>query len=341
MKTIVMNFAPVRAVTAPRGNPARALVVGLSLLAGPLALAAETQVHAHPAQAAQAPAAEQADHSAMGHGQMSHGQAPRPPAAVPSNRVDPTQMDHSQMGHGQAPQPPNTPIPVLTEADRLAAFPTLPGHAAHDRALYGVLLFDQFEYQDAAAGSRLAWDASGWIGGDIDRLWFRSEGERTEGDSTEAELQLLYGHSTGPWWDLLAGVRQDFSPGSPQTWAALGVQGSPLYGVDVEATAFLGERGQTGLRLEADYDLLLTNRLILQPSAQLDAYGQNDPAREVGAGLASSELGLRLRYEIVRQFAPYLGVTWRRAHGRSADLLRDEGEDVDETALVVGLRWWF
>ncbi len=260
-------------------------------------------------------------------------------------------MDHGRMpgmSHA-ARQPPaqaassqsRTPIPVPTEADRRAAFPPLEGHKVHDSALNSFFLLDQLEYQDADDGSALAWDASGWIGGDINRLWLRSEGERLDGKTEDAEVQALFGHAIGPWWDLVAGVRQDFKPGSPQTWAAFGVQGLALYDFEAEVTAFLGENGQSALRLEGEYDILLTNRLILQPSAEVNLYGRNDPARGIGSGLADSELGLRLRYEIRREFAPYIGVTWNRSYGNSADLARAEGEDDDEARFVAGIRMWF
>ena len=274
------------------------------------------------------------DHSKMGHGAM-QGQM---------EGMDHSTMDHSQMNHGSTEAPrttSRTPIPVLTDADRQAAFPPLPGHKVHDSAINSFILLDQLEYQDADEGSTLAWDASGWVGGDINRVWFRSEGERTNGVTEDAELQLLYGRSIGPWWDVVAGVRQDFKPESPQTWAAFGVQGMALYAFEAEATAFVGENGQTAARLEGDYDILLTNRLILQPTAEVNFYGKNDPERGVGSGLANTELGLRLRYEIVRQFAPYIGVSWSRSYGNTADLVRDEGEDVDEARFVAGIRMWF
>jgi copper resistance protein B len=211
----------------------------------------------------------------------------------------------------------------------------------HDSAINSFFLLDKLEYQDADEGSALAWDASGWVGGDINRLWIRSEGERTNGVTEDAELQLLYGRSISPWWDVVAGVRQDFKPGSPQTWGAFGIQGMALYDFEAEATAFIGENGQTAARLEGEYDILLTNRLILQPTAEANFYGKNDPERGVGSGLANTEVGLRLRYEIVRQFAPYIGVTWSRSYGKTADLIRDEGGDVDEARFVAGIRMWF
>jgi copper resistance protein B len=200
---------------------------------------------------------------------------------------------------------------------------------------------DKLEYQGADDASVLSWDASGWIGGDVNRLWLRSEGERSNGKTEEAEVQALYGHAISPWWDLVAGVRQDFKPGSPQTWAAFGVQGMALYGFEAEAMAFLGERGQSALRLEGDYDILLTNRLILQPTAEVNLHGRNDHERGVGSGLANTEVGLRLRYEIVPEFAPYIGVTWNRNYGNTADFTREEGEDNDEARFVAGIRLWF
>ena len=238
-------------------------------------------------------------------------------------------------------QEPRTPIPTISDADRAAAFPDLPPHAMHQCGSNFLFLADQLEWQDADEGSTLAWDLSGWYGGDIDRLAFRSEGERTKGRTEEAELQLLWSHTIGPWWETVAGVRQVFKPVSPQTWAAFGVQGMPLFGLETEATAFLGEGGQSALRLEAEYDILLTQRWVLQPTAELNLHGRNDEARGVGSGLSDASVGLRLRYEISRQFAPYVGVSWGRAYGNTADLLRADDEDVSEAKLVAGIRFWF
>ncbi len=317
-------------------------------------------------------AAEEMDHSAMGHGsmpmdhsKMNHGSAKEPMPGMDHSQSQPPKkapamdhskmghgamqgqmegMDHTKMNHGSAVTPrttSRTPIPVLTDADREAAFPPLPGHKVHDSAINSFFLLDQLEYQDADEGSTLAWDASGWIGGDINRLWLRSEGERTNGVTEDAELQALYGRSIGPWWDVVAGVRQDFKPESPQTWAAFGIQGMALYAFEAEATAFVGENGQTAARLGGEYDILLTNRLILQPTAEVNFYGKNDPERGIGSGLANAEVGLRLRYEIIPQFAPYIGVSWSRSYGNTADLVRDEGGDVEEARLVAGIRMWF
>lgn len=253
-------------------------------------------------------------------------------------------MDHSQMQGMQAPKQQTqsrTPIPPLTDADRAAVYKAPGGHEVHDTALNSFFTFEKLEWQDADDGSALNWEAQGWIGGDVDRLWLRSEGERTNGTTEEAEVQALWGHSISPWWDLVGGVRQDFKPGDPQTWAAFGIQGLALYDFEAQATAYLGEGGQTAARLEGDYDILLTNKLILQPTAELNFYGKNDPQRGVGSGLSESEVGLRLRYEIRPEFAPYIGVTWNRAYGKTADYTRDEGEDSNEARLVLGVRVWF
>ncbi|AJO78435.1 copper resistance protein B [Pseudomonas sp. MRSN 12121] len=287
-------------------------------------------------------AAQAMDHSTMRH-------APAPAAAQPNDAMP--GMDHSQMTgmDGEpmqmmdSPAPPQsrTPIPVLTDADRQAAFPPVAGHGVHDKAINSFWLVDRLEYQDADDGSALAWDLNGWIGGDIDRLWLRSEGERSNGRTESAQVEALWGHAIGPWWDVVSGVRQDFKPGAPQTWAALGLQGMALYNFESEVTAYLGEGGQSALGLKAEYDILLTNRLILQPTAEVNLYGKNDPQRGIGSGLSDLEAGLRLRYELHRQFAPYIGVTWNRSYGKSADYAREEGEDSNEARLVLGVRMWF
>lgn len=233
-----------------------------------------------------------------------------------------------------------TPIPALADADRAAVYNAPGGHQVHDSGVNSMLLINQLEWQ-GGDGNAQSWDIKGWVGGDIDRLWLRSEGERSAGRTESAEAQALWGHAIGPWWDVVGGVRQDFKPGDSQTWAAFGVQGMALYNFEAEATLFVGESGHTAARLEGDYDILLTNRLILQPTAELNFYAQNDPQRGVGSGLAESELGLRLRYEIRREFAPYVGVSWNRAYGQTAQYARDEDEDINQLRWVVGVRLWF
>lgn len=234
-----------------------------------------------------------------------------------------------------------TPIPVLTDADRAAVYNAPEGHRVHDSAIHSMLLVNQLEWQGGNDRGALNWDFNGWVGGDIDRLWLRSEGERSAGGTDSAQAQVLWGHAISPWWDLVGGVRQDFKPGDSRTWAAFGVQGMALYNFEAEATVFVGESGRVAARLEGDYDILLTNRLILQPTAELNFYAQNDPLRGTGSGLADSELGLRLRYEVRREFAPYVGVSWNRTYGQTAQYARAADEDISQLRWAVGVRLWF
>ncbi|WP_291985258.1 copper resistance protein B [Luteitalea sp.] len=238
-----------------------------------------------------------------------------------------------------APLPPF--IPVLTDADREAAFPRLGGHAVHDQSINTFVLFDQLEWQTGGGEGVLNVDSKGWIGQDVNRLWFRGEGEGEGGDLEHAEAHILYGRAVARWWDVVAGVRQDVGPGPNRTWAAVGVQGLAPYWFEVEATAYLGAEGRTHVRLETEYELLITNRLVLQPLAEVEIYGKSDPERGIGAGLSSADFGLRVRYEFKREFAPYVGVTWNHKFFDTADYAREDGDSVRSTRLALGVRLWF
>lgn len=184
----------------------------------------------------------------------------------------------------------------------------------------------------------LAWDGRLWLGYDANRLTLRTEGERTDGSTERAELSALWTHAVARWWDVVAGARADFAPGPSRTWAAFGVQGLAPYRFELEATVFVADGGDSAARFEAEYELLITQRLVLQPQMQLDWYGQTDGARGVGAGLSSAELALRLRYEVRREVAPYVGLVRERKYGRTADLARSVAADPDDTRLVLGVR---
>jgi copper resistance protein B len=272
--------------------------------------------------------ATEVDHAAMGHGM---------PAQT-------TPVDHAAMGHGtqpMAPTEPRTPIPEVTDADRAAAAPPPSDHPAHDNTIQTFTLFNRLEGWNADQGTGLTWEGRNWIGTDLDRLWLRSEGERVDGRTESADLEVLYGRSVARWWDVVAGVRHDFKPGASQDFAAIGVVGLAPYKFEAEATAYVGESGQTAARFEVEYETLLSGRLILQPLVEVNLYGQDDARRGLGSGLSTIEAGLRLRYEFTRRFAPYVGVVRERAFGRTADFRRDEGEDIDDTRFVAGLRIWF
>jgi copper resistance protein B len=253
--------------------------------------------------------------------------------------MDMSHMDHADMS--MAPGALRTPIPPLTDADRIAAQPPSM-HMEHlDNDIHSYTLIDRLEGWNADPGEGLGWEGQGWVGTDLNRLWWRSEGERTNGRTEAADLEVLYGKSFSRWWDVVAGVRHDLGPGPAQDFAAIGVIGLAPQKFEVAATGYIGSSGQTALRLETEYETLLTNRLILQPRVEIDAYGRDDPRRGIGSGLSTAEAGLRLRYEFTRQFAPYIGVVREWSFGNTADVRRDDGEGVNDTRLVAGLRIWF
>jgi copper resistance protein B len=252
----------------------------------------------------------------------------------------PTQADQ---GARQPPQESASAagVPPLTDADRTAAFPDVKGHAVHDNMINSFVLFDQLEWQAGNTGKGANWDNSGWIGGDLNRFWFRTEGEGEGGRLDTAYAHALYGRAIARWWDLVAGVRQDFRPGPAQTWAAIGIQGLAPEWFEVEATAYVGASGRTQVRFETEYELLLTNRVVLQPLAEFDIYGKADPERGVGAGLSTADAGIRVRYAFRREFAPYVGVVWSRKFFGTADLAEAAGEQTGGMRASVGLRFWF
>lgn len=205
-----------------------------------------------------------------------------------------------------------------------------------------MVLFDRLEYRGVDGRDGYAWDAEGWYGGDYDRLWIKTEGEGEFGGALEsAEVQALYSRAIGPWFNLQAGVRYDFRPKPDRGHLVLGVQGLAPYWFEIDAAAFLSEKGDLTARFEAEYDQRITNRLILQPRVEFDLAAQDVPELGVGAGLSTVEAGLRLRYEIKREFAPYVGVQYERRLGDTADFARAAGEDVGGWAFLVGLRSWF
>ena len=275
-------------------------------------------------------------------GPQSTPQTPREPAPVAPIDREPASHEPGDPAPYPPGQAPATGLPPITDEDRQAAFPELDGqHTVHDEAIFTYVLFDQLEWQGDDGVSGVHWDNTGWIGGDVNRFWFRTEGEGEDGDLETAQAHALYGRAIARWWDVVAGVRQDIRPGSPQTWAAIGILGLAPYWFEVEATAYVGRSGRTHVRVETEYEILLTNRLMLQPVVELEIYGKADPEREIGAGLSSMDAGLRLRYEIRREFAPYVGVSWNRKVFGTADLARAEGESTSRTRLVLGVRVWF
>jgi copper resistance protein B len=222
---------------------------------------------------------------------------------------------------------PETPTPA-----------DVPAHEMLEDPFNRSVLFDELELRD---GNDLRWDADAWLGYAFNRLTIRTEGERVDGDTERAELQLLWTHAVAPWWDVVAGARADFEPGPSRTWAAIGISGLAPYRFGLEVTAFVGEGGATAARVEGEYELNITSRWILQPQLELSWYGQSDPQRGLGSGLSSAEAGLRLRYEIRREVAPYVGLVRVRRFGTTADFARAGGLDADDSSFVAGIRLRF
>ncbi|RPI55882.1 MAG: copper resistance protein B [Acidobacteria bacterium] len=272
-----------------------------------------------------------------------NAQSPTAPAAIQDPHAGHTPQKPVEQSEPANPSQPDLPpfIPRLTDEDRKAAFPDVEGHAVHDRAVHYFVLLDQLEWQSAGNGGGINLDSKGWVGRDLDRFWFRAEVDSEEGRVGDAQAHLLYGRKFSRWWDVVGGIRQDFRPGPAQTWAAIGLQGLAPYWFEVEATAYVGASGRTHARFEVEYELLFTNRLVLQPLVEVEIFGKSDPGRGIGAGLSTTNAGFRLRYEFRREVAPYVGVVWNSKWGKTADFARAAGEDPGGARFVIGLRLWF
>jgi len=279
------------------------------------------------------------DHGAMtgmDHGSMpgmNHGLAPATPAT----------SDHAMPGMVMGPmQGGRAPADARSGdySDGIAASPAHELHM-HGGAPAGMLLVDQLEAFHGRDGNGQSWEAEGWYGSDTDKLWLRSEGERSRGRLEDGEVEALWNHAVAAFWSTQLGVRHDFGAGPQREWVAFGVQGLAPYWFEVEATAYVGPSGRTAARLRAHYELLFTQRLILQPELEANLHGRSDPARRTGSGLADAKLGLRLRYEIRREFAPYIGVVWTRRFGATADFARADHHAAHDRQWVVGVRIWF
>jgi len=209
-----------------------------------------------------------------------------------------------------------------------------------DPTLFAVFA-DQLEWRDAEGDDLLVWDAQGWIGKDLIKFWWKADGEIEDGNVGDAELQFLYSRSIATYWEAQVGLRTDIEPAQGHDWAVIGIQGLAPYFFEVDTQLFIGSSGRTAARLGAEYSFLFTQKLILTPEIEINAYGENDPAVRIGSGLSDIELGLRLRYEIRREFAPYIGVNWEKKYGTTADYAREDGLDTSDTQLVIGIRAWF
>jgi copper resistance protein B len=224
----------------------------------------------------------------------------------------------------------------------ILASTALPAHAQDDH-IFTYVQGEQLEYRTTNQGSdRFSWDIRGWVGGDYNRLWYKTQGDvPTQGSLERGEMQLRYSRMISPFWDLMLGARYDVKPDPTRAYAVAALHGLSPFFYEVDADIFVSEEGDVSARLEVEYQLLLTQKLILEPSFELNFAVQEAKELRVGPGLSDVELGLRLRYEIKREFAPYVGFVWERKVGQTAALTRAAGKEFDVPAFVAGIRVWF
>ena len=290
----------------------------------------------HPAPPPQDPSTPLADHDPH----AGHSMEPRETTQDPH-------AGHTMPAPATAPPPPGALRGPAHAADTIFDPAEMADARAASAAEHGGMRTSRFLIDRLEASFRRGRDGYGWEGVELsygtatERFVLVSRGEGTFGDGVEAvEAQALWSHALDPWFDLRLGARVDFRRGADRAWAVLGVQGVAPYWFEVAATAFLSEKGEVTARFEAEYDLRLTQRLILQPAAEIDLSAQ-DVELGLGPGLAKAEAGLRLRYEFVPEFAPYIGVEYERAFGGTAHYRRLAGERAGGWSLLMGVRAWF
>ena len=303
----------------------------------------------------------QMDHSPMDHSSMDHSTMSQDAGAdhqatgeqVDHSTMDHSTMDHSTMGHeGMPADIPSGPPPAAAGSGPANAADAYWGVEAMDEAReqlrheqggqqYFWFQGDRVEYRVREDADGYLFDLQGYYGGDLNKFWFKSEGEGSFGEDIEGvEVQALYSRAIAPFFDLQAGIRQDFAP-MDRTYAVVGVQGLAPYLFEIDAAAFLSDQGDLTARVEAELDQRITQRLVIQPRVEASFSAQDVPELGIGAGLDSIEAGVRLRYHFAREFAPYIGIDQEWRIGQSADYARAEGEDPSATNYVIGVRFWF
>ncbi|GAN54370.1 copper resistance protein B [Tanticharoenia sakaeratensis NBRC 103193] len=295
--------------------------------------------------------------SAMSDGAMPNGTMPGmamdgPPSAPAAQPV----KAQTKTRKSTAAPVAKSPAQTASHAVRPASRPVY--HAADAQAPDGIVslggippvmdqmnwfhgILDEFEGRYAPGGSDFRWDGEAWYGGDYNRLWLKSEGTLQRGRLSDGDQEALYSRAISTYFNLQGGVRVDLDSGPTRTWGAFGVQGLALYQFEIQATGYVSDRGRFASRIEGSYDLLLTNRLILQPQAEFNLYTKADPARQVGAGLSDVDAGLRLRYEVWRKFAPYVAVTYAGYLTQARHIVRAQDEQTGAVRFTFGIRSWF
>lgn len=286
--------------------------------------------HAHDGQAATADSAAGVDHSR-------HQQSSPNYKVEQSPDQDIASKDDGSMQGGSAPTDARDPHAF---ADGYG-FGPIPPPVMADREMFLGLLVDRLESLITGDKAFMTYDFQAWYGQTYDKALIRAEGDIDDGTFQNARSELLWAHALDANWDLHLGLRYDAGFGPDRQWFAAGVQGFAPYWIYVEATAYVGEDGRTAFRIETEYDLLLTQRLVLQPRIEANFYGKTDEARQLGHGLSDLAVGLRLHYEIRRELAPYIGIEWGGRLGDSADFLRASGNRTGELRAIAGIQFWY
>ena len=217
------------------------------------------------------------------------------------------------------------------------------GPAMMDRQVFAHAVFDQFEGRTGVSGSQLRWDGEGWIGSDMNRIWLKSEGFSDKARVSDGDHEALYDRPIPRmrYFDAQVGVRADLDSDPARVWAALGIEGTAPYFFQFAPTLYVRNDGNVAGRLTGSYDLLLSQRWIVQPEAELNFYSKDDPGRRIGSGLSDLDAGVRLRYEVRRKFGPYIGFAYNGTYGNTASYSRQAGESTSSPRFVFGLRLWY
>ena len=267
---------------------------------------------------------------AVDHSQMDHG-------STPAAAKDGGKADHGSMQGGSAPPDARDPHAYsggyVFGPDRTLKL--------GDEHLFHSILFDRLEAARSRDRTTGQYELMASIGRDYDRAVLKAEGNVDDSRFQEARTELLWGHAVAAYWNTQLGVRHDGGEGPSRTWLAFGVQGLAPYWFEVDVTAYVGDERRSALRLDLEYELLLTQKLILQPRVEANFSGRRDAERSLGSGLSELTAGVRLRYEIRREFAPYIGIEWAGKFGGTAGYAQAAGEDKSETRFVAGLRFWY
>jgi copper resistance protein B len=262
------------------------------------------------------------------------------PPDVPTSANNPGRPPEVRAPAGATSGPTNAADLLFEPAEMAAARAQL--RVEHGNVRTTAVIIDRLEATFADDEEGYSWDAQGWSGSDIDRFWWKTEGEGAfDGGVEEAEIQALYSRAFRPFFDFQTGLRQTYRPQGDRTDLVVGVQGLAPYWFEVDAAAFLSSRGELTARAQAEYDQRITNRWIVQPRAEVVLSAEDIPELRIGSGLSSLQIGARLRYEFRKEFAPYVGVEWTRSFGNTADFLEADGRNAEDTRLVVGIRAWF